>query len=197
MDDSNTAVSSEGSPEQPPQAGGVEPGGPEQPENSTGGPVAPAGEDQAEQDGPPPEVRKLRGENQSLRKRLREFEDAQKTEAERLMERAQSAETQLSQLQTDMAAAKVQAAAADSFADPEDASRFLTVSDYLGEDGQFDAEQLRADLGQLLERKPHLAKQDQSQRRVPQPDPYQGSGANGHVHASPQQQFETFLSRRR
>lgn len=63
--------------------------------------------------------------------------------------------------------------AADGFADPEDAAAFLDLSKY-AKDGDIDTSAIKADLGDLLARKPHLGKTPIS--RPPAPNPAQGAG---------------------
>ncbi len=81
--------------------------------------------------------------------------------------------------------AEVKALAADTFADPADAVAFLasegTLRDIeVDDDGEVDADDIRSHLADLLERKPHLAKQtDGKQRKTPAPDKSQGSGNRG------------------
>jgi len=69
--------------------------------------------------------------------------------------------------------AEVKAAAAASFADPEDAVAFLKMSDFdVDENGDVDPSDIEDALKDLLAKKPHLAKQDATQggskRRVPE-----------------------------
>ena len=55
--------------------------------------------------------------------------------------------------------AEIRAQAAKDFADPEDAVRFLDLSDYeVDEDGEVNARDIERDLKDLLRRKPHLGK---------------------------------------
>jgi hypothetical protein len=69
--------------------------------------------------------------------------------------------------------AEIKAMAADGFADPEDAAAFLDLSKY-AKDGDIDTSAIKADLGDLLARKPHLGKTPIS--RPPAPNPAQGAG---------------------
>ncbi|MBQ1166909.1 hypothetical protein KBZ21_53840, partial [Streptomyces sp. A73] len=66
--------------------------------------------------------------------------------------------------------AEVRALAANEFADPEDAAAFLSLDGYGSDDGEVDAEQIRADLKALLKAKPHLAKPADTGPRRPAPD---------------------------
>jgi len=116
------------------------------------------------------EEKRLRTEQAA---RLKEFEDRDKTEAERLAERATAAEERAASAVRRAVAAEVKALAAGQFADPEDAVGALDPAKYLDDSGEIDAEQIRADLAALLERKPHWAKVPEGPR-VPRPDPGQG-----------------------
>jgi hypothetical protein len=54
---------------------------------------------------------------------------------------------------------EVRALAADDFADADDAARFLDLDEYdVDDDGNVNSRQIKADLKDLLARKPHLAK---------------------------------------
>lgn len=81
-----------------------------------------------------------------------------------------------------LARAEVRAAAAASFADPEDAVTFLNMSEFdVDENGDIDPSDIEDALKDLLAKKPHLAKQDAAQggskKRVPEvpADPAGGS----------------------
>jgi hypothetical protein len=55
--------------------------------------------------------------------------------------------------------AEIRALAADKFADPRDAVKFLNAGDYdVDEDGEVDSRSIERDLSDLLREKPHLAK---------------------------------------
>jgi hypothetical protein len=55
--------------------------------------------------------------------------------------------------------AAVEALAATSFADPEDAAKYLDLADYeVDDDGQVDRKRIKTDLADVLARKPHLKK---------------------------------------
>jgi hypothetical protein len=69
--------------------------------------------------------------------------------------------------------AEVKALAADLFADPADAPLYLDLTKYdVDDDGNVAADEVKADLKQLLKDKPHLAKKG----AAPKPDPSQGKG---------------------
>lgn len=96
---------------------------------------------------------------------LEKAQDAVKREAERatsLLNRAVKSEVK---------------ALAQGFADPGDAAIFLDLSKYATGDGDVDSDSIKADLADLLQRKPHLGKQPET--RKPQPNPAQGASASG------------------
>lgn len=149
------------------------------------------------------EIEKLRKENASQRtkakdrdqlaKKVAEFEKAQLTEQERTAEELAAAQKRAAQLQERTVRAEVKAAAADLFADPEDAVAFLQLADYVDDDGDVDSERIAADLADLLKRKPHLGKPEVSRR--PAPDRHQGSSGNGRPPSDPGAEFAGFLQR--
>lgn len=129
------------------------------------------------------EVRKARVEAKGLRDRLKAAEDAATaeaarlraatlTEAERATEAAKRSDDKVSKVFTNLAQAKIEAAAAGRFADPDDATSLLNPAKYVNDDGDVDTAGIKADLDELLSRKPHLAA-----KRGPRPDPSQGAGS--------------------
>jgi hypothetical protein len=109
--------------------------------------------------------------------KLKEFEDRDKTEAEKLAARAEAAE-KLAQAATARAVQAEVKALADAFADRDDAVLNLGDLSRFVKDGDVDVDAIAAELGKVLERKPHLGKAAAS--RNPAPDPSQGrGGANG------------------
>jgi len=143
------------------------------------------------------EIEKLRRENaasrtkakdrDTLAARVAEFEQAQLTEQERLQAQLAEAQQRSQALQARTARAELRVAA-DEFRDPEDALAYLKdrLDSYVDAQGDVDAEQIAADLADLLARKPHLAKavapvappaEPVSPRR-PAPDRTQAAGAN-------------------
>lgn len=139
-------------------------------------------------------VQNLRSDKEKLQKRPA-LTDEQKTklaEYDRLVEASQT-ELEKAQAAARTNAERAQAlvsraiqaeirALASEFADPSDAVAFLADKKYAGDDGEIDTEQIKADLADLLTRKPHLGKQPTS--RVPAPNPAQGSSASGAAGAS-------------
>lgn len=129
------------------------------------------------------EVTKARGEAANYRTKLRDLEpkaaewdrlaEASKSELERAQEAASNSEKRAAALVDRAVRAEIKAMAADGFADPEDAAAFLDLSKY-AKDGDIDTSAIKADLGDLLARKPHLGKTPIS--RPPAPNPAQGAG---------------------
>ncbi|MER6942500.1 hypothetical protein ABT294_00630 [Nonomuraea sp. NPDC000554] len=110
-----------------------------------------------------------------LAAKVAEFEDRDKSETEKLAKRTEQAEARARQATERAVRAEVKALAADVFADPEDAHAFLDLATYAGDGGEIDVESIRADLDDLLERKPHLRKQAAVPlKKTPKPDPSQG-----------------------
>lgn len=139
-----------------------------------------AAEDAKPTDTVPPEVKKAlqraNKEAESLRLKLKAYEDEKKTEAEKLAERADAAEKR--ELAATARAVKAEVKAlADGFADREDAVLNLgDLSKYV-KDGEIDTDAISDALGQVLERKPHLAAKAAGPRN-PAPDPSQGRGGD-------------------
>ncbi|MFJ5785330.1 hypothetical protein [Streptomyces hydrogenans] len=151
------------------------------------------------------EIEKLRREAASQRTKVRELEplaakakeleDAQKTEAERLAEQLTAERERATSATRAAVAAKVEALAAKTFADPTDAVGALNPTDYVDGSGAIDTDRITADLADLLQRKPHWAKTPEGPRR-PAPDLTQGSSGNGNrTPNSPAQEFAGFMER--
>jgi cell division protein FtsN len=150
-------------------------------------------------------LRKKNSEAENLRKRLKELEplakkaqeleDAQKSEQERLTEQLAAQQEKAQKAIRAAVTAKVEALAAREFADPEDAAGALDLATYVDEDGVIDTESIKADLADLLKRKPHWAKAPDGPRR-PAPDRTQGSSGNGNrTPNSPADEFAGFMKR--
>ncbi|WP_174545616.1 hypothetical protein [Nocardiopsis dassonvillei] len=150
------------------------------------------------------EIEKLRKEAASYRtkykeaeplaRKAKEMEDAQKTAEQRLTAQLEEEQKRRGDLLDRAVRAEVRALAADGFADPADAAAFLDLASYAGEDGDVDSDQIKADLDDLLKRKPHLAKQ--SEPRRPAPDRSQGSSGNTRSKTDPAAEFAGFLGQR-
>lgn len=134
-------------------------------------------------------VQNLRADKERLQKRpglsdeqkqkLAEYDrlaEASKTELERAQEAAKRNGEQAQALLTRAVSAEVKALAGE-FADPSDAAAFLDLKKYATESNDIDTDAIKADLADLLARKPHLGKQPTP--RVPAPNPAQGSSGAG------------------
>ncbi|MFF8829326.1 hypothetical protein [Streptomyces sp. NPDC015131] len=134
-------------------------------------------------------IRKANSENKNLRERLKELEplarkakeleEAQKTEQERLAEQLTREQERAAKAVRTAVAAKVEALAAPTFADPEDAAGALDLTAYVDADGVIDTDGIKRDLADLLNRKPHWARPSDNGPRRPAPDRTQGSSGNG------------------
>lgn len=171
---------------------------------------ASAQETEPTEESSPEDVRKLREKNRkanseaaNLRKRLKELEplakkakeleDAQKSAEERLSAQLQEEQTKRASLTQRAVKAEVRGLAAEKFADPDDAAAFLALDSYVSDDGEIDADQIKTDLADLLNRKPHLGK---STDRRPAPDRSQGSSGNGKTKSDPAAEFAAFMGQK-
>jgi hypothetical protein len=146
-------------------------------------------------------LRALEEENQRLTplaKRAQEADEANKTEAERLQGQLAAREQEINKIRQRAVKSEVRAMAADSFADKTDPEALLDLDAYIGDDGEIDTDRIKADLEDLLDRKPHLAKSkpDTQQRRKPAPDRTQASGANQPRAKDPASEFAGFVQSR-
>jgi hypothetical protein len=132
------------------------------------------------------EVAKKNSEARGLRERLKEMEpkaaeydkvlESQKTAEQKAQEAAAAAEARATSLLTRAVKAEVKALAATGFADPDDAATALDPSKYVTPDGDVDTEAIKADLADLLTRKPHWAKSAPNPGL--KPNPAQGRSAS-------------------
>jgi len=140
-------------------------------------------------------IQNLRADNEKFKSRpaltdeqkakLSEYDrlaEASKSELEKAQEAAQTNAQRAQALLDRTIKAEIKALASQGFADPEDASAFLDLSKYANGDGDVDSDAIKADLADLLQRKPHLGKSPES--RVPAPNPAQGSSGSGPSGAS-------------
>jgi len=142
-------------------------------------------------------LREAERARRDLEKKIKQFEDRDKTEAERIAARAAEAEQRVQALTERAVRAEVRAVAAADFADPADAVAFLDLSAYVDDDGEIDSDRIKADLADLLERKPHLAKAAaEPEKRRPAPDMTQASSANSQRSSNPADEFAGFLNSR-
>lgn len=115
------------------------------------------------------------------------------TAEERAAAAAKDAEARVATVTQRAVRSEVRALAADGFADPDDAPAFLDLASYIDGEGDIDTEQIRADLTDLLKRKPHLGKPEV--RRTPRPDPSQASGASGKASPNLAEEFAATVRR--
>jgi len=108
--------------------------------------------------------------------------EAKKTAEERALEQAQQAQARADQLLQRAVRSEIKALASEKFADPDDPGGFLDATRYINGDGDVDTDAIRADLDDLLARKPHLGKPDPGPRN-PAPNRAQGTSGNGRVEA--------------
>lgn len=116
-------------------------------------------------------------ENSKAAKELADLRAAQMSDAEKAAARAEAAEKRAADLTDRTVRAEVKALAANTFEDPSDAEVNVTLSKYVGDDGEIDTAAIEADLAEVLKRKPHLAKATGPSR--PKPDPSQGARPDG------------------
>lgn len=152
-------------------------------------------------------IRKANSEAQNLRKRLKELEpkaaelqrikDAEKSDTERLTDQLAAANERIAKTRLRLVRSQVQGLAAATFADPEDAVSALDLGSYIDDDGEIDETAIEAELADLLARKPHWARPQQTQpqegARRPAPDRTQASGANKTRPANPADEFSGWL----
>ncbi|WP_187438186.1 AAA family ATPase [Actinomadura decatromicini] len=146
-------------------------------------------------------LRELERKNQELEplaKRAREAAEADQTEAQRLQARLTEREQEIHRIRQRAVKSEVRAMAADGFADKTDPEALLDLDAYIGDDGEIATDRIKADLEDLLDRKPHLAKPkpDTPQRRKPAPDRTQASGANQPRAKDPASEFAGFVNSR-
>lgn len=147
-------------------------------------------------------IQNLRSDKEKLQKRpamsdeerqkIAEYDrlaEASKSDLERAQEAAKTSEAKAQALLDRAVKAEVRAHA-QGFADPDDAAAFLDLAKYAGS-GEIDTEAIKADLADLLTRKPHLGKSPE--RRNPNPDPSQASGGGGGAHVKPADQFAALI----
>jgi hypothetical protein len=130
-------------------------------------------------------IQGLRADKEKLSKRpaltdeqqakLAEFDrlaEASKTDLERAQDTARKSEERAARLLQRTVAAEIKTLA-EGFADPTDALESLDPKKYATDDGDVDTEAIKADLAELLERKPHWAKAQQRTTTM-RPNPAQG-----------------------
>lgn len=112
-----------------------------------------------------------------LRAELRNERELRLSEADRI--RAEAASAATVKANGRVVRAEIRALGAGRFADPADAVIFLDADTFaVDEEGNVDADAIRAAIDDLLTRKPHLAVPDDAARggsRAPRPDRSQGA----------------------
>lgn len=138
-----------------------------------------------------------------LKAKLAEYEpivEAQKTADQRKDEELSRWQSEAQTWRTQALSHRIEAlAAASEFADPSDAVAALAdkVSGYLDAGGQINEQQIRADLADVLERKPHWRRPTGTEPvvpRVPAPNPSQGSSGGRPVSDPAQELASIFRS---
>lgn len=109
---------------------------------------------------------------------FRRLEEASKTETERAKDAAAAAQQRVADLTNRAVQAEVKALAANTFADPSDATAFIDPAKYVNDAGEIDTAAIESDLADLLSRKPHLGRTSDGPR-PPAPNPAQGSSSTG------------------
>lgn len=118
--------------------------------------------------------------------------DAAKTDLEKANEQLSRWQTEAETWRNAAVGSKIQALAANDFADPDDALRTLNPADYLGAGGDIDETRIKTDLSRLLDAKPHYRKPEPSGPRSPAPNNAQGS-SGGTSSPDPAAEFGAIL----
>lgn len=140
-------------------------------------------------------LEKQNSELKPLAEKARKAEQENMTEVERLKTQIAEQEKRAAQTSARAVKSEIRAAAADLFADKTDPESYLTLSDYVDDDGEIDTAQIETDLTALLERKPHLGKpKADPPKKRPAPDPTQASSANGNRTKDQAEEFAGFLT---
>jgi hypothetical protein len=127
---------------------------------------------------------------------LEQIKAANQTEAERLTSDLNRWQTEAETWRKAAVGNRIEALASTDFADPSDAISALSGTDYLDAGGQIDEARIRADLAEVLERKPHWRRPEgqtaPASPRNPAPNAAQGSGGGRPV-ADPAAEFASIL----
>lgn len=119
-----------------------------------------------------------------------QYKAANQTETERQAQELTRLQGQAETWRNQAVGSRIQAFAADSFADPSDALAALSIENYLDNDGQIDDAAIQKDLTEVLERKPHWRKAAESGgSRLPWPNLAQGTGTSPPASADPNRAF--------
>jgi hypothetical protein len=120
---------------------------------------------------------------------------ANQSEAERQAQELARWQSEAEKWRTASVAHRIEALAATEFADPSDAATALAdPARYLDAGGQINEDAIKADLADVLARKPHWRRQEGTPApRVPAPNPNQGSGTAGTPASSPANELAAIL----
>lgn len=168
-------------------------------------PAAPWGsDDEFDADKAKKLITNLRSENTKLKNRevLTDDHKAALAELEKIRQAnttdLEKAQAETTRWQTDAetwrkaaVGSKIQALAAESFADPTDAIAALADKNFLDAGGQIDENAIRTELAGVLQAKPHWAKPADATARPPAPNPAQGAG--GPATTNPAAEFGAIL----
>ena len=120
----------------------------------------------------------------ALAKKVQDFEDRDKSELEKATAKAERLAGQAAKATARAVTGEIKVHAVTQFADPTDAVDVLMrdPSKYVDEAGEIDTDLIQSDLTDLLERKPHWARQPEptpeaepAAKPRPRPDPGQGA----------------------
>lgn len=189
------SVEPEPAPATPEEPGSDEPAEPETPEEPESEPD-PEGADKlgdkgkqalermkAEKAAAKKEALAAKRELAALAKKVQDFEDRDKSELEKATAKADRLAEQAAKATARAVAGEVKVHAVTQFADPTDAVDVLMrdPSKYVDDAGEIDTEAIQSDLADLLDRKPHWARQPEptpeaepAAKPRPRPDPGQG-----------------------
>lgn len=136
------------------------------------------------------------GEAKAKAAEFDKLQEANQTESQRQAAEVAKWQTEAETWRGQAVAARIEALAAD-YADPSDASTALAGRNYLDAGGQIDENAIRADLAEVLEKKPHWRKgsDEPSGSRPPIPNLAQGTSGTA-AHASPRDQFAALIQGR-
>lgn len=134
------------------------------------------------------------------RQQLAEYQtlvEASRSDQDRLRDEATRWQTEAEKWRTESVRSRVETLATADFADPSDAVSAIDPSRYLDAGGQIDEAAIKADLAEVLARKPHWRRPTEpSKARVPGPNMNQGSGGGGKAALDPRQEFAAILQGR-
>jgi hypothetical protein len=135
-------------------------------------------------------------ELKSAKAELDQIKQQNQTVEQRQAEELSNWQTKAQTWRTAAVGSRIEALAAEAFADPSDAAAALAgkLDGYLDAGDQINEAAIKADLEDVLSRKPHWRKQagTPAAPRVPAPNPVQGS-SGGRPVADPAQEFASLI----